>query len=250
MMNTEVKVQPEEMWQVLNNFSGDFLDIYQAYEEVQDTTPTPSFNSKFEASEENLDAFDGSGMQFNYELGKNSLHDATPKKVDWDELFASIETTVANGNLFEVAANEYVSTLQYSSNVLRRSSAYYKGETQDMSFLMRKLDRLPVNNVDILSTNDSVFEKSNYVVSNFEMKVPLEISRQNEELIITADIPDILFNSSNAEDMKFPEQINFKSVLALLPERINTRQLQPTFVDGQFRLELPKREEKRTRKIK
>jgi len=77
------------------------------------------------------------------------------------------------------------------------------------------------------------------------MKVPLEIYGKGEELVIKADIPDILFNSANAEDMKVP----FKSVLALLPERINTRQLKPTFVDGQFRLELPKREDKRNRQI-
>lgn len=247
MMNTAVNVQPEEMWQVLNNLSGDLLDIYQAYQEVPISNPPLNFTSQFKVSEENWDAFDWSSMH--YEFDQVSLQDAVPEKVDWDELFRSIETTVAKGCLWETDASEYRPTLQYGANVLRRSAAYYKGDTQDMGLLLRQLDRLPANNVDILSTDDSVFEKSYYVVSNFEMKVPLEIYGQGEDLIIKADIPDILFNSLNASDMKLPEQINFKNVLALLPERINTRQLRPTFIDGQFRLELPKREEKRAKKI-
>jgi len=233
----------EALWQELNGVSSDLLDIYREFEEVPSSAPLLSLNSQFELCEENLDEFDWSGMQYSFTL--DSTTEAAPEKVDWDEMFASIETMVANGCLTEPNASDFSSNHQYGSNVLRTSGAYFKGETSDIGFLFRQLNRLGTNNVDIMSMDDSVFEKNHNVVSNFEMKVPLEIYGQDEELIIKADIPDILFSSANAEDMKVP----FKSVLALLPERINTRQLQPTFVDGQFRLELPKREEKKDRKI-
>jgi HSP20 family molecular chaperone IbpA len=115
----------------------------------------------------------------------------------------------------------------------------------DKEFMLRQLKRLEDNPGDILLLDDSAFDRSYNKVSNFEMKVPLEIYGKDEELVIKADIPDIFFNSTNAEDQSLP----FKSVLALLPERINTRQLKPTFVDGQFCLELPKREGKKNRQI-
>ncbi len=236
-----VNARVDVICQELNEMSHGLLDIYQDYNNVPNNHLMISSES-FAISQENLDEFDWSGMQ--YDLHFDSA-DTTPPEINWDEVNALIDTAIANGHLIEPDEADYSAKRYYGSNVQRGAGTYYKGDTRDMNFMLRQLKRLEDNPADILSLDDHAFDRSFNMVSNFEMKVPLEIYGKGEELVIKADIPDILFNSSNAEDLKVP----FRSVLALLPERINTRQLKPTFVDGEFRLELPKREEKRTRKI-
>lgn len=237
----EAKEKIEAICKDLNELKGGLLDIYQDFDYAP-AYQTEFSSEKFVVSQENLDEFDWSGMQCHFVFDVDSPE---PKQIDWNEVIASIETAIANGHFMEPDASDYYPVRPYGSNVLRQAGAYYKGDTLDTGFMLRQLNRLGDNNVDILSPDDSIFERSYNRISNFEMKVPLEIYGQDEELIIKADIPDILFNSSEAENMNIP----FKSVLALLPERINTRQLRPTFIDGQFRLELPKREPKQIRKI-
>jgi HSP20 family molecular chaperone IbpA len=231
----------EAICRELNELNHGLMDIYQEYGEA------PAYDSavsseKFKISQENLDEFDWSGMQYNFSL---DLTEAAPKAIDWNEVDALINEAIANGHLVEPEAYDYSSKRYYGSNILHSAGTYFKGDTHDKNFMLRQLKRLEDNPADVLSLDDSVFDRSHNKVSNFEMKVPLEIHGEGEELVIKADIPDILFSSANAEDLNVP----FKSVLALLPERINTRQLKPTFVDGQFRLELPKRENKKDRQI-
>lgn len=237
----EAKEKIEAIWEDLNELRGGLLDIYQDFDQAP-SCQTEFSSEKFIVSQENLDEFDWAGMQCHFVFDVDS---SEPKQIDWNEVVASIETAIANGHFMEPDASDYYPVRPYGSNVVRQSSAYYKGDTLDTGFMLRQLNRLGDNNADILSLDDSAYDRSYNRISNFEMKVPLEIYGQDEELIIKADIPDILFNSNEAGDMK----VQFKSVLALLPERINTRQLRPTFIDGQFRLELPKREPKQIRKI-
>lgn len=238
---TTANAKIEAICQELNGLSHGLMDIYQDYNDAPGND-LPFSSERFEINQENLDEFDWSGMQYDLNL---DFTETAPQEINWDEVNALIDTAIASGHLIEPEADDYSSKSSYGSNVQRSAGTYYKGNTRDMNFMLRQLKRLEDNPADIFSLDDSAFDKSFNMVSNFEMKVPLEIYGKGEELVIKADIPDILFNDSNAGDLNIP----FKSVLALLPERINTRQLKPTFVDGQFRLELPKREDKRTRKI-
>jgi hypothetical protein len=231
----------EAICRELNELDHGLLDIYQEYGEAPDYDSAFS-SEKFNASQENLDEFDWSGMQYDFSL---DLTKAAAKEIDWNEVNALIDTAIANGHLMEPEAHDYSSRRYYGSNVLRSAGTYYKSDMHDKEFMLRQLKRLEDNPGDILLLDDIAFDRSYNKVSNFEMKVPLEIYGKDEELVIKADIPDIFFNSANVEDIRLP----FKSVLALLPERINTRQLKPTFVDGQFYLELPKREVKKNRQV-
>ena len=231
----------EAICRELNELNHGLMDIYQEYGEAPVYDSAIS-SERFVASQENLDEFDWSGMQYNFSL---DLTETAAKEIDWNEVNALIDAAIASGHLMEPEAIDYSSRRYYGSNVLRSAGTYYKSDIHDKGFMMRQLKRLENNPGDIMSLDDSAFDRSYNMVSNFEMKVPLEIYGKGEELVIKADIPDIFFNSTNADDLRLP----FKSVLALLPERINTRQLKPTFVDGQFCLELPKREGKRNRKI-
>ncbi len=245
----------EDILAALSKVSMDLLDPSRVFDELNQTSPQLSFADTFYANEENLDEFDWTGIKFesssdvehDYEVIK-SIHQEEP--LNWMDFCQYIESSIANGYLWEVEPASYLLTPQVNavrSNISRNKRHEQK---QDVHKLLRQLDRLPTNGVDILCTDENIFEANYKVVNNFEMNVPLRIYSQDEEFVIKADLPNIIFNSPSADEVYFPEQLNFKSVLALLPDRINTRQLHPTFIDGQFRLELPKREEQKSKKIK
>lgn len=245
----------EDMWAALGKVRMDLLDPYRAFDELNQTSPKLSWSETFCASEENLDEFDWTGIKF--EGSNDSNHDyeviasiGQDHPLNWEEVNQSIAGSIAKGYLWEIDPEEFSLIPQVNTFRNRQSRINHRESKQDMNKLFRQLDRLPANGVDILGLDDNIFENSYKVVNNFEMNVPLKIYSQDEEFVIKADLPDIIFNSPSADELYFPEQLNFKSVLALLPDRINTRQLHPTFIDGQFRLELPMREEQKSKKIK
>ncbi len=244
----------DEIWEALNKVSMDLLDPYRAFDELNQAEPTYAFADCFYASEENLDEFDWTGIKFerdgNFDQGINIIDSINQDiSLNWPDFCQYIEASIANGYLWEADPTEY--SLIPGINIVpnRMPGSSRREAKQDSGKLLRQLDRLAINPVDIFSPDDRILEAGYKVVSSFEMNVPLKIYSEDEEFVIKADLPDIVFNNTSAEGF-FPEQLNFRSVLALLPDRINTRQLQPTFVDGQFRLELPKREDQKSKKIK
>lgn len=244
-----------DIWNALNKVTLDLLDPYRAYDELNITTPNLSFADHFTATEENLDEFDWTGIAFeNYNEPEHSYVNYTrkpaEKSMEWAALCQHVEQSIANGFLLDTEPVETRFTPYVNPLYSRMPVSSRREPKQDIQKLLRQWDRLPANTIDILSPYDSVFESGHRLFNSFEMNVPLKIYSQDEEFVVKADPSDIVFNMKAAGETGFPEQLNFKSVLALLPDRINARQLQPTFVDGQFRLELPKREEEKNTRVK
>jgi hypothetical protein len=189
---TNIDARVETICSELNHLSHGLMDIYQSYNDA------PAYQStfapeKFAVNQENLDEFDWSGMQYDFNV---DLFETAPKEINWDDVNASIDEAIASGHLIAPAAIDYAPKRSYGHNVLRSAGTYYKGDIRDMDFMLRQLKRLEANPADIFSLDDSAFDRSYNMVSNFEMKVPLEIYGQGEELVIKADIPEILFNSA------------------------------------------------------
>lgn len=244
-----------EIWNALNKVTLDLLDPYRAYDELNAAMPNLIFADHFTATEENLEEFDWTGIKFehNAEIDQSYLDYARHSKeepMEWAEICQHIEQSIADGYLFDTEPVEtkhapYVNPLYSRVPVSSRRES-----KQDVQKMLRQWEKVPSNIIDILSPYDNVFENNYKAFNSFEMNVPLRIYSKDEEFVIKADPSDIVFNTIAAGETGFPEQLNFKSVLALLPDRINTRQLQPSFVDGQFRLELPKREEQKSKRVK
>lgn len=244
----------EDIWEALNAVRMDLLDPYRAYDEISQTSLRLEFADHFSVSEEDLDAFDWTGIKFaNYNDDKHDYmminSKGEEKSLNWAEICQAVESAIAAGYLWDLEPIEYDFIPLVNPIYSRMFRTNRRDSRQDANKLLRQWERMPSNLVDILNPDDNVFEASHRVVNNFEMNVPLKIYSQDEEFVIKADLPDIVFNNTT-EELVFPEHLNFKSVLAMLPDRINTRQLQPTFIDGQFRLELPKREEQKNKKVK
>ncbi|HHW61405.1 MAG TPA: hypothetical protein GX404_05835 [Syntrophomonadaceae bacterium] len=75
-------------------------------------------------------------------------------------------------------------------------------------------------------------DKINTANTTTEIKIPLKMRSIDDKYFLEATVPDDLF----------PEQLNFKSVLFQLPERINAGYMKASFQNGSFRLELPSKE--------
>lgn len=76
--------------------------------------------------------------------------------------------------------------------------------------------------------------------NDFAFDVPLRICSIDNDVYMEADIPDDFF----------PGELNLKSVLTQLPERLNTGHMKASFKDGTFRLEMPMKEAIKLSRIK
>jgi len=243
----EMEKSRTEALKALNVSNADLLDLDLALQEVQVKNPVFAWSEHFASPDVELDEFDWAGLKIDANdltVAKNYIE---PSQFDSLAFFQSVEAVISNGFFWEIEQDEYSLSAEFkmSLGLIPRS----KGQV-DVNKLLHQFDRLPSNAVDVLSSDDTIFESNYKVVSNFEINVPLEVYSEAEDWVIKANLPDIVFNNTSSDEKVFPDGLNFKSVLALLPDRINTRHLQPTFVNGQFHLELPKREELKTRKVK
>lgn len=228
----------------LNMNQINILDINYAFEEI-DPAPPVSVSDRFSTKDADLNDYDWAGIRLaNFDMdnfNENQLDSIFNSK----EFYRTVEAIISNGYFWEADDEEFCPSpeLQISLGIKPRKPV--SSDKSDPQKMLRQFNRLPDNEIDIFSTDDDIFESNYKVVSNFEVNVPLQIYSEDEDWVIKADLPDIVFYNVSPEEDVFPEQLNFKSVLALLPERINVRQFKPSFVDGQFRLELPKRDELR-----
>ncbi len=238
----------------LNTVNNDLLDFDRVFSELEVKKSELAWSENLVPRDIDLDEFDWAGIKFktrDFDADKVVLHETVkPDSFNSLEFYKSIEAVISNGYLWEVEQDEYSLSPEFELSMGFNPRNHRRTDSQDINKLLRQFDRLSENEIDILSADDSIYETNYKVVNNFEINVPVKVYSEGEEWIIKANIPDIVLNNTSPGSDIFPEQLNFKSVLALLPERINTRQLQPTFVNGQFRLELPKREELRSSRVK
>ncbi|MGI5880680.1 MAG: hypothetical protein ACOX6L_08820 [Syntrophomonadaceae bacterium] len=112
--------------------------------------------------------------------------------------------------------------------------------------LLAQFDNWSGTPMDILSFYGDVDYGHNIYEEGFEMDLPIKIFSSNEDIIVKASVPWIKVDSFEAMDV-YSNQINLKSVLSLLPVRVNSREMKVSFVDGEFKLEMPRIEEKETK---
>ena len=91
--------------------------------------------------------------------------------------------------------------------------------------------------VDILSLYGDYEYGHNIFEGDFDMDVPVRIYASDEEVIVKANFPWI---KSNSAENIYPEKLNLKSVLSILPVRVNSQEVKASFVNGEFKLEFPK----------
>lgn len=222
-----------ELFIDIEKINNSIIDPVEAFSERNDECKQSEYSTAFAYGDENLEDFDWSGIKF----ATDSFELIEAPSEPWSKTIIDIRNTIDNGYFWDMPADEYGhhKDFIYKAAKIQKPIQSFKVQT-----FFKELDRLPVDRIDILSSKDEIYDLNDLLSKRFEMDVPLKICNENDGFILKADIPDILINQEKA-DKRFPSNINLKSVLALLPERINTRSFKAYFEDGEFRLEVPKK---------
>lgn len=109
--------------------------------------------------------------------------------------------------------------------------------TKSLETVLAEFDSWAGTPVDILSTYGDFDMGHNVFEGDFQMDVPVSIYTLDDELIVKANFPWI---KANSFENIYPSQLNLKSVLSILPVRVNSQEVKASFVNGEFKLEFPK----------
>lgn len=101
--------------------------------------------------------------------------------------------------------------------------------------------------VDILSIYGDYDYGHDIFAGDFDLDVPVKIYANDDEVVVKANFP---WMKSNMSEDIYPDKLNLKSVLSVLPVRVNSQEVKASFVNGEFRLEFPKEQTEATTRRK
>lgn len=225
---------------LLDNLGYELLDSSAAFAELASdyqpvASPAPQLNS------EDLDHFDTLSIK----LPANCFSDSANKETNWKQILCQMESSLSNGIvwLFDQEGCEAVNEQTYQG-LFNTAISNLKEQQPAKSYLemLAEFDSWTGTPLDILSPYGDIDFGHNIYADNFEVNVPISIVSQNEDIIVKANIPWVKANQFQSMD-PYPSQLNLKSVLSLLPVRVNSREVKVTFENGEFRLEVPRVDE-------
>ncbi len=115
--------------------------------------------------------------------------------------------------------------------------------------ILYSFDNWAGTKLDILGPYGDIDYNNNIFAENFELNVPVKIYSEDDDLVFKVDAPWMKVESFDDVDL-YPSKLNLKSVLAMLPVTVNSKELKASFINGEFRLEVPKNEISVEEKIK
>ncbi|HQA06695.1 MAG TPA: hypothetical protein PLM20_02065 [Syntrophomonadaceae bacterium] len=226
----------------LGNFEGNLLDPNIALAEIYSQpqyTPAPSQP----LSAEDLDRFDTLSLVIPTGPIEGSFDEHS--NVNWKEQLLALEASLSNGYawLFEDVRDGEI--IEQPSRQLLQSAIDLLNQQQtdqNVEEVLALFDSWTGTPMDILSPygdfdfNHNIFEHED----TFEVNVPVSIISHKEEIIVKANIPWIKAKQFENLDDKAAAQIDLRSVLSLLPVKVNSREVKVSFENGEFRLEAPR----------
>jgi len=232
--------QLETLFASLHGFGSELIDPTLSLAEVYSQPNRPVLLKA--AITEDIEAFDNVSIKF-----------ATPvndqPKVQPKEVLQRVASLIASGYFWDEDVSE-ITTSPLIEKSLQHVAVQHLKDTiasKGLEDVLHEFDAWTGTSIDILSPYGDVDFGHNVFADEFELDVPVKIYTQQDDIVVTADIPWIKVGT---DTQGIPAQLDLKSVLALLPVRVNSREMKATFTDGQFKLEMPIKEEKPELKIK
>ena len=232
----------------LNRVAYDILDPNFAMDEASIIYTESSMFSDAPLSDEDLDLFDTISwtMSPNPE-SKVQKPQAKTSLFDFASLEQACRTAMDAGYFWgtDDMDLEILGTLDadFESAINHLTEECFPVSEED---LLAQFDNWSGTPMDILSFYGDVDYGHNIYEEGFEMDLPIRIFSSNYDIIVKANVPWVKVDSFEAMDV-YSNKINLKSVLSLLPVRVNSREMKVSFVDGEFKLEMPRIEEKETK---
>lgn len=225
----------------LANPGYDLLDPASAVDVYQEVREPYGFVSPQLSSDE-LSQFDSFAIPG--ELSLTQKHSAVSIS-EWRQAARVMEANLSNGLvwLYDEDDNTPISPEMYQS--LFSSAIDHLNSQQpgiSLTELLARFDSWAGTPMDILSPYGDFDFGHNIFGDGFEVNVPISISSENEEIVVRANIPWMKHNRIDSRDL-YPSELNLKSVLSLLPVRVNSQEMKVSFENGEFKLEMPRVEE-------
>ncbi|NLB88081.1 MAG: hypothetical protein GX790_02470 [Syntrophomonadaceae bacterium] len=161
---------------------------------------------------------------------------------DQKAVFQFMELFFSNGIIWETDLEDFIPNPIVEKSFYLEAVNSREQITNDKSLeeVLAEFDSWAGTPLDILSPYGDVDFGNNIFTDDFEMEVPVKIYSEDDDLVFKVDAPWIKIDSFN--DVVYPSKLNLKSVLSVLPVTINSKQLKASFVNGEFKLEVPKKE--------
>ncbi len=229
----------------LANPGYDLLDPASALDVYQEVRETYAFVSPQLSSDE-LSQFDSFAIPGELSLKpKRSASNSV-----WRHVARVMEANLSNGMvwLYDEDDDTPISPEMYQS-LFNSAIDHLNSQQPDISFteLLNRFDSWAGTPMDILSPYGDFDFGHNIFGDGFEVNVPISISSENEEIVVRANIPWMKHDRIDSRDL-YPSELNLKSVLSLLPVRVNSKEMKVSFENGEFKLEMPRVEEAQSHK--
>ncbi len=143
-----------------------------------------------------------------------------------EELYLELEDDFNDSSIWETKVDDY-ETIDHENWIINQNAL-----EDILSIIDNKLG-IPLDFSD--SKIDDIF------ADGFELDVPVKIYSDDDDIVFRVDAPWMKVESFDDVDL-YPNKLNLKSVLSMLPVTVNSKELKASFVDGEFRLEVPKKE--------
>lgn len=158
-------------------------------------------------------------------------------------IYTQLEQAFSNGIVWETSADDFVPSLELEKTFYNEAITHRNNTTTKKSLeeVLATFDSWVGTPIDILSPYGDIDFGNNIFADNFAMDVPVKIYSEKDDLVFKVDAPWMKVEAFDDVDL-YPSQLNLKSVLSMLPVTVNSKELKASFVDGEFRLEVPKNE--------
>lgn len=229
-----------EILSVLNSKDFNIFDVDLAYEGIHEELY--SYSPDLETID--IDSFDC--VSIPAYSGNSYVKSQGISEHDWAAFAHDIK---AGNSVFWDSYDDFLlADLSESNHELAFPFMYNHIEgNQTLEEILAEFEGWTGTSVDILSSYGDYEYGHNIFAGDFDLDVPVKIYANDEEVVVKANFP---WMKSNMNEDIYPDKLNLKSVLSVLPVRVNSQEVKASFVNGEFRLEFPKeRVEAEHRKI-
>ncbi len=219
----------DEVLSALNSGVYNIFNVDLAFEEYEN-------NVNFAAREEIVDIEYFDCVSIPVFSGNDYIRDEGNMEPDW-ELFANdIET---GKTFFWDSYDDFILADLADTKLDYDTAISYNQLTGNKTLeeTLAEFESWAGTPMDILSCYGDYEYGHNIFEGDFDMDVPVRIYASDEEVIVKANFP---WMKSNSTENIYPDELNLKSVLSILPVRVNSREVKASFVNGEFKLEFPK----------
>lgn len=219
-----------EILNALNSVDFNIFDVDSAFEESREIP----FSYTPVADNVDIDAFDCVSIPtFSASAYVKKQNKA---EHDWEAFAHDIKT---GNSMFWDSYDEFILADLAETNLDFLFPFMYEHieEDQTLEEVLAEFEGWTGTPVDILSIYGDYDYGHDIFAGDFDLDVPVKIYANDDEVVVKANFP---WMKSNMSEDIYPDKLNLKSVLSVLPVRVNSQEVKASFVKGEFKLEFPK----------